>query len=139
MSEFLLLDTDVASYFFKKSPRATAFRPLLEDKQVALAFISVAELYKWTLKRHWTAQKVEQLNAALSRYVIIPYDRDLAWAWARVVAACEDIARPIAPSDAWVAATALRHRVPLLTNNIRHYTAAESLCGLQLLRLPSTS
>lgn len=138
MKDSLLLDTDVVSYLFKNSPHAKPFRPLLKGKRAALAFVSVAELFKWTVKRGWGANKVEQLEAALRRYVVIPYDRDLAWAWARLVAACEDAGRPIAPSDAWIAAAALRHDVPLLTNNVKHYEAAESLCGLQLLRTPTT-
>lgn len=138
MSDSLVLDTDVASYLFKNSPLANPFHPFLEGKRPALAFVSVAELFKWTLKRHWTPRKVGQLEAALRRYVVIPYDRDLAWAWARVVAACEDAGRPIAPADAWIAATALRHDVPLLSNNLKHYEAAETLCGLQLLRAQST-
>jgi tRNA(fMet)-specific endonuclease VapC len=100
MSDSLLLDTDVASYLFKNSPHAKPFRPLLKGKRPALAFVSVAELFKWTLKRQWSPQKVKQLEGALRRCVVIPYDRDLAWAWARVVAACEDAGRPIAPSNA---------------------------------------
>jgi predicted nucleic acid-binding protein len=36
--------------------------------------------------------------------------------------------------DAWVAATALRHNLPLVSNNIKHYEAAEELCGLKLIR-----
>ena len=134
MSDAILLDTDVASYLFKNSLRARSFRPLLQGKRPALAFVSVAELFKWTLKRQWGKQKVEQLESALRQYVTIPYDRDLAWAWARSVAACEDAGRPIAPSDAWVAAAALRHDIPLITNNVKHYEAAEALCGLKLLR-----
>lgn len=137
MMEALLLDTDVASYLFKNSQRAKTFRPLLEGKQPALAFVSVAELYKWTLKRNWRPRKVQQLENALRRYLVIPYDRDLAWSWARVVATCEDAGRPMAPSDAWIAAAALRHGVPLLTNNLKHFEAAESLCGLRLLRPPT--
>ena len=138
MSDSLLLDTDVASYLFKNSPRARPFQPLLEGKRPALAFVSVAELFKWALKRRWGPRKIEQLETALRRYVVIPYDRDLAWAWARVVTACEDAGRPVAPSDAWVAAAALRHDVPLLTNNLKHYEAAETLCGLKLLRPQTT-
>lgn len=137
MSESLLLDTDVASYLFKNRPRAKPLQPLLQGKRPALAFISVAELFKWTLKRRWSPQKVQQLEAAPRRYVVIPYDRDLASAWARVVAACEDAGRLIAPSDGWVAAAALRHNIPLLTNNVKHYEAAESVCGLKLLRAPT--
>lgn len=138
MSDSVLLDTDVASYLFKNSPHAGPFRSLLTGKRPALAFVSVAELFKWTLKRHWGLKKVEQLEAALHRYVVVPYDRDLAWAWARVVVACENAGKPIAPSDAWVAAAAIRHGVPLLTNNLKHYEAAESLCGLTLLRPQTT-
>ncbi len=138
MTQWLVLDTDVTSYLFKSSPRAEPFRPLLEGVQPALAFVSVAELFKWTLKRGWGRQKVEHLETALRRYVVIPYDRDLAWAWARITAACEDAGRPMAPSDAWIAAAALRHDVALLTGNLKHYEAAESLCGLKLLR-PASS
>lgn len=83
----------------------------------------------------WSLKKIQQLEDALHRYVILPYDRDLAWSWARVVAACEDAGRPIAPSDAWIAA-AVRHDIGLVTNNIKHFEAAESLCGLKLLRPP---
>src|SRR3954469_13797592 len=134
MSDSVLLDTDVASYLFKNSPHARPFRPFLAGKRPALAFVSVAELFKWTLKRRWGPAKVAILEAALRQHVVIPYDRDLAWAWARVVAACEDAGQPIATSDAWVAAAALRHDLPLLTNNLKHFEAAASLCGLKLLR-----
>jgi tRNA(fMet)-specific endonuclease VapC len=134
MSDWLMLDTDVASYLFKNSPRAASFRPLLEGKHPALAFVSVAELFKWTVKRGWGANKIEQLEAALRHYVVVPYDRDLAWTWARLTATCEKAGRPIASSDAWVAAAALRYEIPLVTNNLKHYEAAESLCGLRLVR-----
>ncbi len=135
MTETVLLDTDVASFLFKGSPRAKAFRPLIKGKQLALTFVSVAELFKWTVKRKWGTEKSAKLEAALQRYLIIPYDRDLAWSWARVVAACEGAGRPMAPSDAWVAAAAVRHDLPLATNNLKHFEAAESLCRLNLLRL----
>ena len=128
--------TRTSRAIFKNSPRAKEFRPFLDGQQPTLAFVSVAELYKWTLKRRWGKKKVERLENSLRRYVIVPYDRDLAWAWARVVATCEDAGRPMAPSDAWIAAAALRHDIPLLTNNLKHYEAAESLCGLRLLRVP---
>ncbi len=134
MSETLLLDTDVASFLFKNSPHAKPFRALVKDKELALTFVSVAELFKWTLKRRWSPRKVGQLESALHRYTIIPYDRELAWAWARVVTACENVARPIAASDAWIAAAALRYDLPLATNNLKHFEMAATLCGLKLLR-----
>ena len=134
MNETLLLDTDVASFLFKNSRYAKPFRPHIKGKRLALAFVSVAELYKWTLKRQWSRRKTARLETALRRYLIIPYDRDLAWAWARVVATCESAGKPIAPSDGWVAAAALRYDVVLATHNHKHFETAELLCGLKLLR-----
>ena len=134
MSNFVLLDTDVASYLFKDSQHALPFRSLLVGKRPVLSFVSVAELFKWTVKRRWGPRKIQELESSLRRYVVVPYDRDIAWGWARLVVACEDAGRPIAPTDAWVAAVAIRHGIPLMTNNIKHYEAAEAFCGLLLLR-----
>lgn len=131
MSDSLLLDTDVASYLFKNSPQAKVFQPHLVGKRPLLAFVSIAELLKWTLKRGWGPKKVQQLETALRRYVVIPYDRDLAWAWARVTATCEKVGQPIASSDAWIAAAALRHDVPLLTNNRKHYQGCRVIVRTQ--------
>jgi tRNA(fMet)-specific endonuclease VapC len=133
----VLLDTDVASFLFKKSPFAIPFRPLLRGKRLSIAFVSVAELFKWTLKRRWKAENVVNLETSLRRYLIVPYDRELAWAWARVMATCEDAGGPMAATDGWNAAAALRHDVGLATNNLKHFEAAESLCGLKLLRAVS--
>jgi tRNA(fMet)-specific endonuclease VapC len=62
MNEAVLLDTDVASFFFEKNPHAKRFRPLTQGKGLALTFVSVAELFKWTLKRRWGTEKVAQLE-----------------------------------------------------------------------------
>lgn len=134
MTETIILDTDVASFLFKNSPHGRPYRMTIKGKRLTLAFVSVAELFKWALKRQWTLKKIGKLEEALHRYVILPYDRDTAWAWARVVAACEDAGRPIAPTDAWIAAAALRHDLSLVTHNAKHFEAAESLCGLKVLR-----
>jgi len=134
MNTSVLVDTDVASYLFKNISHAARFRRFLEGIRPAIAFVSVAELYKWAIKRRWGTKKIDQLESALRHYIVIPYDRDLTWSWARLVATCEDAGRPIAPSDAWVAAAALRHGIPLVTNNQRHYEPAEALCGLKLVR-----
>ena len=100
MNDFLVLDTDVASYLLKNSPRATPFLTKLEGYRTSLAFVSVAEMFKLTLKRHWGPRKIERLESALRRHVVIPYDRDMAWDWAHLTAACEGAGRPIAASDA---------------------------------------
>ena len=132
MTEAILLDTDVASFLLKRHARAATFRSLVEGRQLALSFVSVAELYKWAVKREWGRQSIRRLETTLREYVVIAYDNNLAWA--RLMATCESAGRSMPPSDAWIAATAMQYRLPLLTNNVRHFESAEKLCGLRRLR-----
>ena len=134
MMETRLLDTDVASFLFKGSKWAERFRRIVEGRRLALSFMSVAELYRWTIEQKWPQQKIGQLEDRLRRYIIIPYDRDLAWAWANVTARCSEAGRSIGPSDAWIAATALRHDLELVTNNVKDFEACERRCELRLVR-----
>ena len=134
MMETRLLDTDVASFLFKRSRQAERFRSLVEGRRLALSFMSVAELYRWTIARKWGREKIGQLEDRLRRYLIIPYDRDLAWAWARVTARCGEAGRSIGPSDAWIAATALRHDLELVTHNVKDFEVPAQLCALRVLR-----
>lgn len=45
--EIVVLDTDVWSYLYKGDTRADLFRDFLLNKQVAISFQTVAELYFW--------------------------------------------------------------------------------------------
>lgn len=48
----LLLDTDVFSYLNKPGDtRGDLYRPHVKGKTIALSFISIGELYFWTVKR----------------------------------------------------------------------------------------
>jgi predicted nucleic acid-binding protein len=50
------------------------------------------------------------LDASLQHLVVIPYDYYLAQAWARVSVEAER-------GDAWIAATAVRHHLTLLSHD----------------------
>lgn len=134
MSDSLLLDTDIVSYLLKNDSRTRLFSRILEGRLLALSFMSEAELYRWSIQRGWGPRRVKQLRTALRRYVILPYDSETGWAWAEVMARCATEGRTMAPSDAWIAATALRHELPLLTHNWKHFEAAEELCDLRLVK-----
>ncbi|MDX2217251.1 MAG: hypothetical protein SFY66_28550 [Oculatellaceae cyanobacterium bins.114] len=43
----LLIDTDVVSFIFKQDSRAENYTTLLQDNQLALSFMTVAELFQW--------------------------------------------------------------------------------------------
>jgi tRNA(fMet)-specific endonuclease VapC len=49
----ILIDTDIASFILKGSDYATPYLPLLRGQELALSFMSVAELFQWAALRHW--------------------------------------------------------------------------------------
>jgi len=67
--------------------------------------------------QNWGQPRIDDLNDALRSYT-------MAWEWARVMTIK---GRPIAPGDAWIAATAVRLRIPLITHNRKHFEHVPNL------------
>jgi tRNA(fMet)-specific endonuclease VapC len=114
----ILIDTNVVSYFIKRDTRAKLYIDHLRGHEWHVAFITVAELYFWAIRHKWSPQRIEKLRRDLRHYTVLGFDDATAWQWAQV----RNIkGRPMEPGDAWVAATALRHNLPLVTHNRRHF------------------
>jgi len=120
MSLFLI-DTDIASFIFKGSDYADPYLPILNDQELALSFMSVAELFQWAILRQWGDRRFSQLEQYLSNYLVIPVDQPLCREWAQVRSDRQSTGRPISPQDAWIAATALRYDLPLVTHNSKDF------------------
>lgn len=127
MMEPILVDTDVFSFFLKRDTRREQYSKLLVRKQLCLSFQSLAELKRWALQRNWSSRTCEKLADALQHYVIIPFDAPMADAWAKITVHRQQMGRPIECGDAWVAATAVRHSIPLATHNTRDYADVPDL------------
>lgn len=130
----LLIDTNIASFIFKGSDYADPYFPLLRGHKLAMSFMSVAELFQWAILRQWGDSRLAQLDQALLNYLIIPTDRLLCQEWASIRVERQRSGRPISPQDAWIAATALRHDLPLVTHNIKDF---QEIPNLQLIIPPS--
>ena len=123
----VLVDTNVMSYAFKRDTRAANYYRHLENVKVCLSFVTVAELYLWTIERSWGERRIAELKALLATCVLLPHDDETSWNWASVRSTK---GRPVSASDAWIAATALRHDLPLVTHNRRNF---ENIPGLKLV------
>ena len=130
MSDPLVIDTDVLSFLFKGDTRAEAYRGDLEGKLLALSFMTVAELYQWAYVRNWGEGRLDRLERYLRSYVVLPYDNRVCKEWARIRVERQLIGRPISTQDAWIAATAVRHRCPLVTHNRVDYAEIKGLAVL---------
>lgn len=128
--ESVLLDTDVFSFFFKKDTRSKLYAEHIQGKRLCLSFMSVAELKMWTIVRNWGAKRLELLSQTMRQYVVLPYDAGMADCWAEVWAHRQNISKPIACGDCWIAAAALRHDVALVTHNRKHFI---EIPGLRLI------
>lgn len=123
----LVLDTCIVSYLMKGSREAEAYVPHVEGKLLAISFITVGEFYYGAEKAAWGQKRRSQLETTLRNYVVIPYDHEIARCYGRLVAERIHAGKPIAPNDAWIAACAVRHGVPLVTHNEKDFRAISGL------------
>lgn len=124
------LDTDVFSYLMRpKDTRGDAYRPHVKGKTVAISFVTVGELYYGAEKRKWSGKTLSHLQEKLKAVVIVPYDEELCRTYGRVRASLP-AGIVIAANDLWIASSAIRHSIPLVTNNRKHF---ERIPGLTLI------
>jgi predicted nucleic acid-binding protein len=125
--EAVLLDTDVFSLFFRRDTRSLLYDPDVRGKVRCLSFASVAELRFGAIVAGWQDRRRQQLEEAIARTVILHGDDLTVQHWAQTKAARQRSGRPIGSEDCWVAATALRHGLVLLTHNARDYSDIKDL------------
>jgi tRNA(fMet)-specific endonuclease VapC len=129
--EGLVVDTSVVSYLLKGHSLAPHYWEHLKGRLLCLSFMSVAELYRWPFARNWGEHRVQSLREHLRSYAVLPYDDAMSWEWARIMSRR---GRPISLADAWIAATAVRHHLPLVTHNARHF---QSIDELEVVTVPA--
>jgi tRNA(fMet)-specific endonuclease VapC len=119
----VLLDTTVASFLHPKKKRdaiRAKYEPHIQGQILALSFQSVAELWSWAEENNWGAKERDGLVLFLQKFLVIPYDSDLAKVWAKVSVQCKRIGRRLEAGDAWIVATAVYYRILLLTHDKDH-------------------
>lgn len=126
----VLIDTDVFSYLMRpKDSRGDAYRPHVQGKTVAVSFVTVGELYYGAEKRKWSGRTLLNLQERLKAVVVVPYDLELCRTYARVRSSMP-AGIVVAANDMWIACCAIRHSIPLVTNNRKHF---ERIPGLALI------
>jgi len=111
----------------KGDTRAAHYRVHLQGKLVALSFVTVGELLFWAEKKKWGTRKVADLHTRLRSAVIVPYDLALCETYARLKAKLVASGRGVPDNDLWIAASAVRHSIPLVSNNRAHFDGIPGL------------
>ncbi len=110
--------------------RAEIYKKHVQGPLLSVSFITVGELLFGARKKKWGASKIADLNQRLRSVVIVPYDREICATYAELKARVQETGRPVADNDLWIAACAVRHQIPLVSNNRAHY---EHIPGLVLI------
>ena len=127
----VLLDTDVFSYLTKAGdPRGDVYRPHIKGKTVAVSFVTVGELYFGAEKRKWSGKTLSAFLERLKAVVIVPYDMELCKTYGRLKASLASSGVTVSDNDLWIAACAVRHSIPLISNNRKHF---DKIPGLRLI------
>jgi len=123
----LIVDTDIVSYIFKWHPSAPHYIELLAGNEVAISFVTPAEMRFGALEAGWGIRRTNLLERFLSRFMVYYPDDRLCAVWAEIKHESNQKGHPISTHDAWIAATALNLRAALFTNNTKHFAHLERL------------
>jgi tRNA(fMet)-specific endonuclease VapC len=130
----VMFDTDVFSIFLKEraDSRAHLYAPHLVNNTVALSFITVGELYAWSALRKWGSKRRALLEQTLSLATILSFDMELCRLFGRTKAALMEKGQVVSTNDLWIAVTAIRDSLPLITHNARDFRPLEEY-GLEII------
>jgi tRNA(fMet)-specific endonuclease VapC len=130
----LLLDTNVFSYLLRPGDtRAGLYLSHVRHRTVVISFITVGELYYWAERRNWRPARIESFEDRLTTAIVVPYDVKICKVYARLKSGLKSPTgshRIIGDNDLWIAACAVRHGLPLITHNRRHF---EGIPGLNII------
>jgi predicted nucleic acid-binding protein len=128
----VVLDTDVASTLFRRRLPEPLSRQLA-GQVPAVTFVTVGELTKWTVIRHWGPTSIARLQSLLDGLLILPYDTRVAARWGELQAYAQLRGRPRPVNDTWITACCLVRELPLATFNTKDYLDFAEHEGLHLL------
>ena len=112
--EAVLVDTDVFSFYIKGDTQASQYDKHTKGKKWALSFATVGELLTWSKYKGWGPAKIAELERRIGLTGVIPYDMALCQTYAELNAHLLKAGKPVGDNDLWIAATAIRHSIPLI-------------------------
>lgn len=118
----IVIDTDVfGADLVRRSALAERYEPIIVGRPVFISFQTAAELRYGALRRGWGEKRMRELEARIAAAETVHTGPDLILTYARLRADCERIGHALAQgdhnADRWVAATALRLGIPLVSND----------------------
>ena len=118
----IVIDTDVYGADIVPGSRLTAiYEPIIAGRPAFISFQTAAELRYGGLRRKWGPARMRKLEARINEAETVHSGPELVLIYAQLRVDCERIGHALAQrdhdADRWVAATALRLAIPLVSND----------------------
>lgn len=118
----IVIDTDVFSAdLVPGSKLAELYAPIITGRPAFISFQTVTELRYGALRRGWGSTRMLKLDAKIQRAEVIHTGPELVLICAQLRADCAAVGHALAQrehnADRWIAATAIRLGVPLVSND----------------------
>lgn len=125
-----LFDTDAISEILRKKPlkEYVEWLTTLTREQQYTSSIVISELYKGayrSLKREQLTFKIR--TTILPALTVLPFDTNTAQIYGQIAAQLEQTGQKLAHPDLQIAATAIQHKLELVTGNIKHFARIPDL------------
>lgn len=128
----IVIDTDVFSADLSDTTLITVYEPIIVGRPAFLSFQTVAELRYGALRRGWSTARVRKVDAKIATAEVVHSGDELVAVYAQLRADCVRFGHALGQrdhdADRWIAATALRLAIPLVSND----RIFENTPGLQL-------
>ena len=129
----MVIDTDVyGAALVPGSTLAALYQPLLAGRPAFICFQTAAELRYGAMLRRWGRARMLKLDARISAAEVVHSGPDLITTYAQLRVDCQRAGHALAQrehdADRWVAATAVRLGIPLVS----HDRVFENAPGLTL-------
>ncbi len=134
----IVIDTDVFSADLVPGSRlAERFAPLITGRLAFISFQTAAELRSGAIRRSWGLPRMLMLEAKIGLVEVVQSGPELVAIYAQLRAKCvaagHALGQKAHTADQWIAATAIRLGIPLVSNDGIFHGAP----GLQLETLRS--
>jgi tRNA(fMet)-specific endonuclease VapC len=104
------------------------FGCLMRKRALFISFMTRAEIERGMRLANWGEKKRDEMEGFLrTKFAVIHTNDAICRKWAEIRSIK---GRPLAPADAWIAATAIVYRAPLITHNRKHF---EGIAGLKVI------
>lgn len=118
----IVIDTDVFSADLVPGSRlAEHYAPLITGRLAFISFQTAAELRYGAIRRGWGQPRMLMMEAKIDRVEVVHTGPELVAVYAHLRADCEAAGRALGQkahtADRWIAATAIRLGIPLVSND----------------------